>query len=363
MRPLSVFMFIKGSVKKILPVVITVCLAVSILYFLSMFTRQLDEQVNEVSLYPVKNMSMITGDRSGISASDIENIKKNIGDENVYFCDSWNADYYSIVGKTGTQLLMFSLEDIPVIMDIQNLKLTQGHLPQNKNEIVLHKKLAANRGIKLGAVISKKDKGWYINDDMKVVGLFEGESVIGIGYEGPLEPGMPWGSVIIDGDKASLVAANKYIEANLAGKYSVNTVNTVRKMLENFNAPMNTMKLFIGFVLVLVVGIFLSNIITIQYTLRKKELELLHAIGYTKKYIILKGFKEIGIASIIGYLAGITLAVLIGWGINIYFLDAKGLSMTLLSGRSILTMFIVPIAITTLSMTAPVKLTKFRDIS
>lgn len=364
MKPLSVFMFIKGSIKKILPVVITVSLAVAILYFMSMFTNQLDSQICEVDFYPMKHMSVITGDRSGISVADIENLEKNIGSNKMFPASMWYVDYYSIVGKTGTYVIMLKEKDITTLMNIQKLKLTKGRLPKNKHEILLHERLAANRRIKLETIIDKKNKGWYIDEDLKVVGFFSGESVMGIGYgsEELIRPDMPWGSIIIGGDRTSLNTTNKYIEENLAEKYSSYTLNISKNTMDRFSAPMNTMKLFIGIILVLVIGIFLTNITTIQYTLRRKELELLHAIGYTRRYIIFKGLKEIGIASIIGYVVGIIFAILIGWGINIYFLYEKGLGMPLLITKSLVIMLLVPFAITAFSLIAPLKLTKFRDI-
>lgn len=364
MKPLSVFVFLKGSIKKILPVTITVCLGVAILYFMAMFTMQLDLQVNEVALYPFKNMSVIYGEKTGVSAEDIYQLKKNINNEKLLMSDFWYINYYSIVGNTTTSLILLEEKDAKAIMDTLDLKLTQGQLPKNKMEVILHKKLGANRGVKLGTIISKNEKGWHINEDIKVVGFFEGESVIGIGINGEeiINPNMPGASVLVCGDKEGLASVNNYIEKDLGEKYQISTLGISKNEMDKFYAPMSTMKLFIGIVLILVIGIFLSNITTIQYTLRKKELELLHALGYTRRYIVIKGLKEIGLSSLIGYIFGITLAVLIGWVINIYFLSDKGLAMPLLSKSSILIMLMVPITTTAFSMIAPMKLTRFRDI-
>jgi len=364
MRPLSVFAFIKGSIRKILPMVVTVCLAVAILYFLSMFMEQLDGQVNEASTYPLKNMSFIIGSKSGITDSDIQKLESKGSNTQSFIVDIRDVTYYSVAGYTGANLIMARQKDISSIMELQKLSLSGGRFPQKPMEVLLHKKLAANYGLKVGSVVVKKTKGWYINEDITVVGLFDGKGVMGIGMEDEsrLKPGMPNTSIAVGGDSKSLETVNRYIEKTFAAKYRLFTLDMVEKILNNFNGPINVMRLFVGIVLVCVLGVFLTNITMIQYSLRRKELELLHAIGYTREYIIFKAFREIGVAGIIGYLSGIVLTILLIWGINVCFLTEKGLDMPLLSPGTMITLLLVPAAITLFSMLAPLRMTKFRDI-
>lgn len=364
MKPLSALSFIKGSFSKLLPMVTTVCLAVAILYFMSMFTEQLDTQVNETNTYPLKNMSIVLGGKTGISNDEMQSIINNIGDNKSFLIDLFDVSYNSIVGKTGAYIVMSQQKDIMSIMNLQNHKLLEGELPQKPMEVILHKKLALNYGLKVGSVVKKETKGWYINKDVKVVGIFEGKGVTGIGMveENLLKIGNPYISLAIGGDENSMITTNKYIEKNFSSKFQILTLSTMESFMDNFNSPISAIKLFVGIVLVGVIGVFLVNITTIQYSLRRKELELLHAIGYTRKYIIKKALKEIGIAAVIGYFCGIILAVLLGWGINICFLSEKGLDMPLILPSSMITMLLVPFAITLFSMLAPLKLTRFRDL-
>lgn len=364
MRPLSILSFIKGSFSKMLPMIITVSLSVAILYFMVMFVEKLQSQSNEVMVYPSQNMSCIYGGRQGISDEDMQKINSNIGASKSFVFQYFSIKYHNLVGATGASIMMLNKKDITSIMDMQKFELIDGKLPEKPKEIIIHKSLALDFGLKVGSVVKKNTKDWYFDEDTKIVGIFEGKAVMGIGMEDEswLRLGEPYVSLAIGGDKNSLKSLNEYIETKLSKKYSISTLNTESNFVEKFTAPIKAMELFIGIILVCVIGVFLVNITNIQYSVRRKELELLHAIGYTRKYILKKSLSEIGVAAFIGYLGGITLTIAIGWGINICFLNERGLGFHLIMVKSMFIMLLVPLAITLFSIKAPFKLTKFRDI-
>lgn len=365
MRPLSIFKFIRGSVVKILPMAVTVCLAVTVLYFMSAFVKQLDNQINETSLYPLKNMSIIFGGNSGIKQEDVDKLNSNFEKTEYFFAQCIDIMVYNAVGNTSTILIMTENRNISSVMDMQNIKLIEGKMPEQPMEVIMHKRLAANHGLQVGSVIKKGQKGWRISDEIKVAGLFDGAAVyaMGIVESDTLKPGIPGIAAVVAAEDEHMADANSFIEENFASKYNLYTSGMVKKLLKNFSGPMNALKSFVGVVLVLVMGVFLANITTIQYSVRKKELELLHAIGYTRKYIIKKALTEIGIAGLIGYIFGVALAVAICWVINVSSWNERGLSLPLLSLDIILSMLLVPVFITLFSIIAPVRMTKFRDIA
>ena len=100
----------------------------------------------------------------------------------------------------------------------------------------------------------------------------------------------------------------------------------------------------------------------IQYTLRSKEFELLHALGFSRKYLQVKVFKEIGSSSLLGYIAGIILAIIAGWLVNVCVLSESAMEMQLLQVENILWVLFVPLLVTLFGMISPLKLLKFKDI-
>lgn len=363
MRPLSAFAYIKGSVSKILPMVITVCLATAILYFLSLFLIKMDDQTMEATSYTMEHVSYIAGGKSGIPAEEIEKLKNQSGDVDIYPADFCSVVYKTIIGGMSADIYMLGEEDIKAFMKIEGFSLYKGRLPQNSSEIILHQKLAANYVLKVGSIIKKDTKKWYINEDLKVVGLFSGKGVMGISIEdkNALRFGLPYVSAVVAGK--DIKRANEYIDKKLSFKYNVNTLRSNEEFMDKFNGPIDIMKIFVGVILVGVLGVFLANITSIQYSIRKKELELLYAVGYTRKYIIAKALREISIASLIGYVFGIILSLVLTWTLNICFLADKGLDMPLIASGALLKMLMVPAAITLFGMIAPVRTSKFRDLA
>ena len=366
MRPLSAIKYIRSCIGKLLPIIITVCLGVAIMYFMVMFVAQLGKSVNIMGLYPYENASMVWGGEKGIDDSDSKKIidySKSKGAP-TFIVDGYSISYRIIVGKTGGTVLMVDKEDINDIISKLKLTLSEGSLPQKHGEILLDERLAKNYGLSVGSVVNKNTDGWYINMDLKIAGIYTGKAAMGIGIldKQYLNLGDPYVSLAITGPTESMEDINNYID-QFSSKYTVNTFQSESKMLDKLNGPITAMELFCGGILVCVIGIFIANITSIQYTVRKKELELLHAIGYSRGYIVMKSFKEMSIAALIGYVLGVGVAILIGWIMNIYMLEENGTAMTLILPKDIIMMLIIPLCLSLFSMLAPIRLTKFKELA
>ena len=366
MRPLSAIKYIRSCMGKLLPIIITVCLGVAIMYFMVMFVNQLGQSVNIMGLYPYENASMVWGGKKGIDVTDSKKIidySRSKGAQ-TFSVDGYSISYNIVVGKTGGTILMTDKDDIKDIVNTLKLKISEGNLPQKQGEILLDERLAKNYGLSVGTIVKKNTDGWYVNMDLKIAGIYRGKAAMGIGIidKQYLNLGEPYISLAIAGPAESIKDINNYLD-EFSSKYTVDTFQSQSKMLDKLNGPITAMQLFCGVILVCVIGIFIANITSIQYTVRKKELELLHAIGYSRGYIVMKSFKEMSIASLIGYILGIGVAVLIGWIMNIYMLEENGTAMTLILPKDIILMLIIPLCLSLFSMFAPIKLTKFKELA
>lgn len=363
MKPLSMMNFIRGSIRKILPLTITLCLAVSLLYFLSMINSQLKGQIQEVNLNTLENVSMLFGRGTTLTSEDIDRLN-NEKIKQWYKVKVYDVTYnMALGGYTSALVAMVAEDDMVQLMEHQNVKLIQGEIPRRPNEIIIHRKMAANKDVTIGTIIEKDSKGWRNDEELTVVGFFEGHGVFGLGVEdrNKIEDSL-FQSIFLIPIEGELEGMNEYIEKNFSSSYQITTRGMAANWLKKFQGPMDGIMVLIGIVLVFVLSVLLGNISMIQYSQRTKEFELLHAIGYTKKYISYKILKEIGVSTIIGYIVGIIIAILVGWIVNICFWAEKAMDMPLIQFKSIVTMLIVPIIITLSSMIAPVKMLRFKDI-
>lgn len=364
MRPLSTFVFFKRCFSKVFPMVITVSLSVAALYFMSMFVDQLNEVVNEASVYGYEKASMIFSGKSGFSDKDLQAMRGISKDLATYAIKLGSVSHKSIVGSTSTDILMSDEDGAVAIFNHLGFKLLEGKLPVLPNEIVIHEKIGKAYGLKSGDLVEKGRQNWYLDEDVIVTGIYAGKAVMGIGVTQAdnLDVGGPYTSYYICGSREKLNRFDRYITEQFANTYHVYTYEGQKVNLKQFNGPISAMKVFLGVILVIAIGVFLTNITSVQYANRRKELQLLNAIGYTRRQLIRKALREIAMASVSGYIVGLILAVILGLTLNIVFFNDAGTDMPLLLPSSIMTVGLVPIAIILFGMLAPIRHTRFRDI-
>ncbi|MDP4094679.1 MAG: ABC transporter permease [Bacillota bacterium] len=368
MKPLSIFKFIKGSSRKILPLAVTVCLSSGLLYFLSICITHITTENEEFNVYPLSNMSVLSGTGEKVSKdtlnSDLVLLRENKDIKTFFKTNQWKVNLSTPSSDNGIYMILMQNRNIPYVMKCLNMKLTSGKVPDKKNEVLLHEKLAANYNLKAGSIIPKESKGWYNKEDLKVTGIYKGKAILGLGCTDDKSlSGDDYLSVITLADNDSVADMNRFLENNFGNRYQIYTAQRALKEINQKNKNINVVIFFVGVVVIIVLGFLLGNLCMIQYNQRLKEFELLHAMGYTKKYIASKVFKEIGSSTFIGYLAGIAIAVFAGWLTNIMLMDSKLLSMELIIGKNILWILLVPLIVTLSGMITPLKLLKFRDIA
>lgn len=364
MRPLSTLIYFKRCFSKVFPVVTTVALSVMALYFMAMFVSQLNETIREASVYGYKRASLIVSGKNGFSKQDMEKVKSISKDLGVYTVILGGVSHKSIIGTTSTDLLFSNKEEALEIFKHMGCKLLEGKLPDAPNDIVIQKKIAKAYGLKPGDKVIKGRENWYLEEDVTVTGIYSGNTVMGIGVttgEKVLK-GSPFTSFYICGTREQLNGIDQQLISEFAKVYRVYTYDNQIANLKRFSVPMSAMKLFLGVILVITIGVFLANITSVQYANRKKELQLLHAIGYTRKQIIMKSLKEISLASVSGYFVGLLLTIILALILNLLFLSEVGSSLPILLPVSMLTVGLVPISIILFGMLAPIQHTRFRDI-
>jgi ABC-type antimicrobial peptide transport system permease subunit len=360
MKPLSSINFIKGNIKKVLPPVITMAMAVIIIYLISLFFVHIENQIYSAHLYPFKNMTLLFGDKKTINEESISDIKNKFRND-LFFADNSFVSYNMLSAYTSSFLLYVDFDSLDKIMKYQNIKIKRGELPKTDNEILIHKDIAINYNLNIGDTVIKNKKGWMTDKDLIVTGIYSGKPILTFGildknqksYEG----------LIVFGNRESLKDINKYLEKNYSDTYFVWTESSSIELLKPTFTNFNMLKSLVSIIIIIVIGFVLYNITSIQYSIRNKELELLYAIGYSRKKIILKSIIEFSYTSLIAYLAGILFTSVIVFLVNMYLLESDMIKIPVYDLKSILNVTVVPIIFILLNIIIPVKYTRFRLIA
>lgn len=362
MKPLSIIKFIRGCGIKILPLTITVALAVALLYFLGIMENQLLSSNKDVNISYLINMSIVAGDNEGFEPQALNLLKSSNSIEKLYPAAIWKVNHNSVGGSTAP-LLMMKNEDLKAALQYQKWSLIEGRLPEKPLEIILDKKLALNNKLKVGQIMKMGTRGWQIGGDVKIVGIFDGSVLLGLGFSpaSGMTLEKPGVSIITFTAESKVSAMNDLIEKEFGDKYEVFTYQRAQKTMADIIKAFNTITFIIGLVVVVAICALLGNINMIQYSQRSKEFQMLHAIGFTKRNIVLKIAKELSFTSIIGYGTGVFIGAFGGWLLNVCVLDEKAMSVELFQIDKILWVLLVPVLVTIFGMLSPIKIINFEE--
>jgi ABC-type antimicrobial peptide transport system permease subunit len=239
-----------------------------------------------------------------------------------------------------------SEEELAVLFDLFGIHLKEGRLPRARsNEIVLSEAVAMNRGLRVGDAIGRpayektKDERIpaEIPTEMVLVGLFSPNDVwIGFAsyeYLASHEAYASWPVsqlvVPVEGYKGEL---DGWLEENVASTQTA--VSTYEKELHAHRQVSLVFLLTfaaVESVVVIVAAFALSVLSTIFFTQRKEEFGILHAIGHSRPWLILRTVREIGSVVAVAWLIGaaVCIAGLVGAQAVIY--APRGLSLDFLN--------------------------------
>jgi ABC-type lipoprotein release transport system permease subunit len=234
----------------------------------------------------------------------------------------------SVPPATETVALIYGVSeaDLPYLVDLFGLHLKEGHLPRARsNEIVVSETLAKNRGVHVGDTVGQPvyERDDSIPTEMVVVGILQQRTAHPRSGQAPSSSDISLGFVSseyveghelyssrsvhllvvpAEGHKADL---DKWLEENIAStQILVETYDT--RLREMRQATRNMFLLFaaVESVVAVVAAIALAALNTVFFTQRLDEFGILHAVGRSRSWLLLRTVKEtmsvVGVAWLIG---------------------------------------------------------------
>jgi ABC-type lipoprotein release transport system permease subunit len=243
----------------------------------------------------------------------------------------------SVPPATETMAAVYGVseEDLPHLVDLFELQLKQGRLPRARsNEIALSEALAMNRGLKVGESIGRPvyERDEDIPTEVVVVGILRlrsgqaprprsgqaratGEVSLGFlsseyveSHEGYSSRPTHFFLVPAEGRKVEL---DRWLEEEIASPQTLVGTHDVR-LREMQQATRSLLLLFGGVesVVAAVAAIALAALNTIFFAQRREEFGVLHAMGHSRSWLLLRTVREtIGVVGV-AWLMGAAVCVL-----------------------------------------------------
>lgn len=370
MKPLSAIKYIRNNAKKVVPICLSICLGVFLVYFLSMIVGEVVMTVQSSAYKPLESYSIIVpSDGNNIPQNVIDSLNSNDGIEvllpTVY--DMYGLHKTMIISSLGSSVMLLRDTDMDMMMNKVKVELIQGRKPQaGKYEIMIHSQLAKNKGLKIGdRVGSETDSIDSLEGNFTITGIIDGPCLMSFGSY-PTSTNITknelykYGMVIIP-KPGKISEVNSFIEKLSSHEILRLTLDEVEPVMKKRLDMSNSTIYLLETLVIIVLCISLGNINYINFYQRRKEFGVLSAMGYSKMKLYKKIWLEMTLISSAGYVLGILLSLLVGWMLNEALWLPKGQYMPLWNLKNILVIMLLPIFVTIISVLPAVKLFKRTD--
>ena len=358
MNPLSIIKYYLNNKKKFLSVFISIVLSTFLLYIVQMLINSVFLTTYNAFVEPQKYYSSITNKGSLLDEKVLKEIRSiEYVDKVIPWVFRYTNFYSNIGGNTGTKVFTVKHEDMLELMSDFKLTLKEGRLPEpGTKEIAIHYLLARNKKLKIGDKIgSNLDKEEIIQGERTIVGLIQGKSIVSfdsletwlkdnqVSFEYML------GMIILpkDGQAQQL---NRHLESLYLPGLEVRTFNLINSQNIRDTENIKIILTFISILVIVIVSFCTGFLCFIYFSQRRSEFGLLNAIGYSKQQVVNRAFGEISGINIIGFIAGITLSLLVGLLINLISYAPRGQILEVWDLNNIMKAACIPLFVTLFSI-------------
>jgi ABC-type lipoprotein release transport system permease subunit len=226
-------------------------------------------------------------------------------------CRASGSMVRSVVGKWPFVVLGFEQDDMSYFLDRMGARKIEGRLPKaGAPEAIVSRPVAVNLNLKLGSVLlNPEDQDAYSPFEVKVVGIAETDEWLmanSIEYQ-RANHFPPIDSLVVFArnakDQETLdYWAEKALKGNRAQVFAFHRLETETE--EMFRILYQILNVVIGTV-VLAITIMMAMLMNIYQSQRLVEFGLLQAIGYTKRRLLLRVFRETFIVLVGGWALGV----------------------------------------------------------
>ncbi len=244
-------------------------------------------------------------------------------------------------GSTQVSLYGVAPDDLPPLLYRLGMELTTGRLPRpQSNEILISEAVARNRGLRLGDLVGGVPEGENLilgTDDLPAEGVIVGllsRDDVWLGFTSldyltshELTASRPVGLLVIPEAKSELDA---WLGERVASASTeVTTYSSVQSLLRETQASMFLLLAAVEGVIAVVAAASLAALNTIFFAQRREEFGILHAVGRSRPWLVLRSAVESGSVIALAWLLGALIAVTILLALRAAIYTPRGLSLHL----------------------------------
>lgn len=326
MEPLSTFKYIKNNSNKIVAQVISLSLGVAIIYFFFAFGGGFIKNINRLMHSPFENKAIYMANKPETALKDLKQCREEIenasGVEKVLDASINSTSMKTVLGTVGCRAVGLKKDDIKYIFENDNLKLTEGRMPENDGEILANEDYAKSKDYKLNQYIGNDINILEgIEGKKKIVGLFKADEIMVFYVDKSLEDKQNVrGFITIFNDYKPV----KIVDEKYKKSITIMDVAWTETFTKSFEAAFIGFGIFIVCVMIAIEWVILNNLIYINLISRKESIALMCAVGMSQKEVKKVVLREQLAVIIIGFILGTVVGILGVEILNFAYLNPHG---------------------------------------
>ncbi len=243
--------------------------------------------------------------------------------------------------------------DMPVVMELCNATLVEGEMVQPRTDgLILTRELAASAGLQVGDVLDYRldsERFEFVPVPLQVVGIMDSDVKLGIvsfEYLDSHQATMGGSNMIVIPRAGREQAVLNFLHDELAENLVyVASSRVVKAEVADMRQLVNLVAVPISVIASLASALVISVINWIALMRRLRDLGILHAMGFNKKWLLGRMMGETGVLAGVGFVAGLGLSWLALLAIETFIFVPKGYALPIITLPSIVVTLPIPIAI------------------
>ena len=345
LKPLSALRYIVNNKKRSISMILAIAVSVLLILIFQIVFYGVTESAKMATIGRFERLSILgPGDKGVISDKVITQFYDSPLIEKIISTESATTDYYHFFGNLNIPVYSLNKDDLQYVMKALDLKLKEGRLPDtDKQEIIVDEMLLNNKGKKLGDYIGKEvDKGERLDGKYKIVGVVEGNCIIGfsaIGNKQEIQNSI----ILLYPKEGRLNELNKQLEKIAPSDAQYNSLDKASELLNKDTELTEDASTVIVIVIMVIMSFAAGNSSYAQYFSRRYEFSTLQSLGYTRLKILLRAACEILFTNMLGFVLGLMLAVLSALCLKMLIYDPNGYPFILANWVGVLKAAIIPL--------------------
>lgn len=350
LRPMSAFKYFVNNKKRSASMMLAIAVSVLLVMVFQIVFYAVLESGRLAFSGRLDLMTVVyPGENGSVGENVQKDIKQNPYIEKTVPMQVLTTDYYHFFGNINIPVYLVGNDNVQYVMNALNLTLSEGRLPEaGKNEMLLDKRTANNKGKQLGDYIGREvDHDERMPGKYRVVGILEGGTLLGISTVEADSLSERNGMLFFaaDLDKANAILKDVSTEDAIT-----QTKELGESYFESESNMINSISSVIIGIIILIMSFAAGNLSYAQAFSRRYEFGTLQAVGYSKMHILLKAGREILMINTAGFLVGILLALLAAAGLNALIFQPRGYPFVLMQYEGIWKAMVIPLCTAVFSL-------------